>query len=304
MAKKKNPNNYPLSFMGSRNRQFKDSAYLNSAIFNYYFNKLLDISIAVFKYSDLPESIDVGYLEYLLISRGAAIIAFDDVINDFIVLQLAETIEYNYAHKPYKYRGISPTIGYNSGVLDNTNSVVIYNNLSMLPSYDDLFEFARRLYTIQTTIDININAQKTPIIVKATENQRLTMMNLYQQYDGNQPFIFADKSLDLEGLSVLNTNAPFVAEKLDELKNKAWNEALTYLGVSNIAINKKERLITDEVTRSQGGVIASRYSRLQARENAIEHFNKVFNQSASVEFREDLTEVKEGGENEQVYNAN
>ena len=304
MAKKKNPNNYPLSFMGSRNRQFKNSAFLNSAIFNYYFNKLLDISIAVFKYSGLPESIDVGYLEYLLINRGTAIIAFDDVINDFIVLQLAETIEYNYAHKPYKYRGISPTIGYNSGVLDNTNSVVMYNNLSMLPSYDDLFEFARRLYTIQTTIDININAQKTPIIVKATENQRLTMMNLYQQYDGNQPFIFADKSLDLEGLSVLSTNAPFVAEKLDELKNKAWNEALTYLGVSNIAINKKERLITDEVTRSQGGVIASRYSRLQARENAIVQFNKVFNQSASVEFREDLTEVKEGGENEQVYDTN
>ena len=304
MAKKKNPNNYPLSFMGSRNRQFKNSAFLNSAIFNYYFNKLLDISIAVFKYSGLPESIDVGYLEYLLINRGTAIIAFDDVINDFIVLQLAETIEYNYAHKPYKYRGISPTIGYNSGVLDNTNSVVMYNNLSMLPSYDDLFEFARRLYTIQTTIDININAQKTPIIVKATENQRLTMMNLYQQYDGNQPFIFADKSLDLEGLSVLSTNAPFVAEKLDELKNKAWNEALTYLGVSNIAINKKERLITDEVTRSQGGVIASRFSRLQARENAIVQFNKVFNQSASVEFREDLTEVKEGGENEQVYDTN
>ena len=304
MAKKKNPNNYPLSFMGSRNRQFKDSAFLNSAIFNYYFNKLLDISIAVFKYSGLPESIDVGYLEYLLINRGTAIIAFDDIINDFIVLQLAETIEYNYAHKPYKYRGISPTIGYNSGVLDNTNSVVMYNNLSMLPSYDDLFEFARRLYTIQTTIDININAQKTPIIVKATENQRLTMMNLYQQYDGNQPFIFADKSLDLEGLSVLSTNAPFVAEKLDELKNKAWNEALTYLGVSNIAINKKERLITDEVTRSQGGVIASRFSRLQARENAIVQFNKVFNQSASVEFREDLTEVKEGGENEQVYDTN
>ena len=76
------------------------------------------------------------------------------------------------------------------------------------------------------------------------------------------------------------------------------------LGVSNIAINKKERLITDEVTRSQGGVIASRFSRLQARENAIVQFNKVFNQSASVEFREDLTEVKEGGENEQVYDTN
>ncbi|MBQ5687040.1 MAG: hypothetical protein IIV23_04995, partial [Ruminococcus sp.] len=157
------------------------------------------------------------------------------------------------------------------------------------------------LYNLQSTIDINVNAQKTPVLVKATENQRLTMINLYQQYDGNQPFIFADKSLDLDGLSVLSTNAPFVADKLDELKSKAWNEALTYLGVSNVSINKKERLITDEVVRSQGGVIASRYSRLQARQTAIEQFNKIYGTTASVEFRED---VKEGGaDSEQIYDT-
>ena len=259
----------------------------------------MDISIAVFKYDGLPKSIDVGYLENLLISRGAAVITYDNVVDEFIVLQLAEIIEYNYAHKPYKYRGIAPTTGYQSGELNPENSVVIYNNLSMLPSYDDLMEFARRLYTIQTTIDININAQKTPIIVKATENQRLTMINLYQQYDGNQPFIFADKSLDLDGLSVLSTNAPFVADKLDELKSKTWNEALTYLGVSNVSINKKERLIIDEVVRSQGGVIASRYSRLQARQTAIEQFNKIYGTTARVDFREDLKEG--GGDSEQIY---
>ena len=243
MGSKKNLNNLGFSFAGNRNRRFKDSAMLNSLIFNYYFQKLLDIAVAVFNYEGLPEGIDVGYLEYLLISRGAAVITYDKAADQFIVLQLAEIIEYNYAHKPYKYRGIAPITGYQSEELDSKNSVVFYNNLSMLPSYDDLFEFARRLYNLQSTIDINVNAQKTPVLVKATENQRLTMINLYQQYDGNQPFIFADKSLDLDGLSVLSTNAPFVADKLDELKNKAWNEALTYLGVSNVSINKKERLI-------------------------------------------------------------
>ena len=296
MGSKKNQNNLGLSFTGNRNRRFKDSATLNSLIFNYYFQKLLDIAVAVFNYEGLPADIDVGYLEYLLISRGAAVITYDKAADQFIVLQLAEIIEYNYAHKPYKYRGIAPITGYQSEELNSNNSVVFYNNLSMLPSYDDLFEFARRLYNLQSTIDINVNAQKTPVLVKATENQRLTMINLYQQYDGNQPFIFADKALDLDGLSVLSTNAPFVADKLDELKTKTWNEALTYLGVS---INKKERLITDEVVRSQGGVVASRYSRLQARQTAIEQFNAIYGTTASVEFRED---VKEGGaESEQIY---
>ena len=301
MGSKKNLNNLGFSFAGNRNRRFKDSAMLNSLIFNYYFQKLLDIAVAVFNYEGLPADIDVGYLEYLLISRGAAVITYDNAADQFIVLQLAEIIEYNYANKPYKYRGIAPITGYQSEELSSKNSVVFYNNLSMLPSYDDLFEFARRLYNLQSTIDINVNAQKTPVLVKATENQRLTMINLYQQYDGNQPFIFADKSLDLDGLSVLSTNAPFVADKLDELKNKAWNEALTYLGVSNVSINKKERLITDEVVRSQGGVVASRYSRLQARQTAIEQFNKIYGTTASVEFRED---VKEGGvDSEQIYDT-
>lgn len=301
MASKKNQNNLGFSFIGSRNRRFKDSAMLNSLIFNYYFQKLLDIAVAVFNYEGLPADIDVGYLEYLLISRGAAVITYDKAADQFIVLQLAEIIEYNYAHKPYKYRGIAPITGYQSEELSSKNSVVFYNNLSMLPSYDDLYEFARRLYNLQSTIDINVNAQKTPVLVKATENQRLTMINLYQQYDGNQPFIFADKSLDLDGLTVLSTNAPFVADKLDELKNKAWNEALTYLGVSNVSINKKERLITDEVVRSQGGVVASRYSRLQARQTAIEQFNAIYGTTASVEFREDTTEG--GAESEQIYDT-
>lgn len=299
MASKKNQNNLGFSFAGNRNRHFKDSAMMNSLIFNYYFQKLLDIAVAVFNYEGLPADIDVGYLEYLLISRGAAVVTYDNAADQFIVLQLAEIIEYNYAHKPYKYRGIAPITGYQSEELNSKNSVIFYNNLSMLPSYDDLFEFARRLYNLQSTIDINVNAQKTPVLVKATENQRLTMINLYQQYDGNQPFIFADKSLDLDGLSVLSTNAPFVADKLDELKTKTWNEALTYLGVSNVSINKKERLITDEVVRSQGGVVASRYSRLQARQTAIEQFNKIYGTAASVEFREDVSEG--GADSEQIY---
>ena len=301
MARKKNQNSLGFSFSGNRNRHFKDSAMLNSLIFNYYFQKLLDIAVAVFKYEGLPAGIDTGYLEYLLISRGAAVVTYDKAAAQFIVLQLAEITEYNYAHKPYKYRGIAPITGYQSEELSSKNSVVFYNNLSMLPSYDDLFEFARRLYNLQSTLDINVNAQKTPVLVKATENQRLTMINLYQQYDGNQPFIFADKSLDLDGLSVLSTNAPFVADKLDELKTKAWNEALTYLGVSNVSINKKERLITDEVVRSQGGVVASRYSRLQARQTAIERFNEIYGTTASVAFREDVLEG--GAENEQIYDA-
>ena len=148
--------------------------------------------------------------------------------------------------------------------------------------------FARRLYNLDRIIDVNANAQKTPVLVRASEKQRLTMLNLYKQYDGNEPFIFGDKNLDMNSLTVLKTDAPFIADKIYQLKTQIWNEALTYLGISNITINKKERLITDEVIRAQGGTVASRYSRLETRQEAAEKINEMFGTDIKVEYREDL----------------
>lgn len=117
------------------------------------------------------------------------------------------------------------------------------------------------------------------------------MMNLYMQYDGNTPFIFADNNLDINGIKSISTQAPYVADKLYQLKTQIWNEALTYLGVSNLNINKRERLITDEVSSSQGSTISSRYSRLDSRRQAVEKINKMFHLDIDVNYREDFQEV-------------
>ena len=91
----------------------------------------------------------------------------------------------------------------------------------------------------------------------------------------------------------ITTGAPYVADKLYTLKTQLWNEALTYLGISNINVQKKERLITDEVTRNQGGVVASRYSRLESRRQACDQINKMFGLKISCEYREDYREIEE-----------
>ena len=114
---------------------------------------------------------------------------------------------------------------------------------------------------------------------------------MYQQWDGNEPAIFGTKDLDLKALQCLRTDAPYVADKLYQLKTEIWNEALTYLGISNINYQKKERMISDEVLRNQGGTIASRYSRLEARREAVEQINKMFGLDISVDYREDYREM-------------
>jgi hypothetical protein len=151
--------------------------------------------------------------------------------------------------------------------------------------------FAERLYQLDRIVEINANAQKTPILIQGSETQRLTLKNLYKEYDGNAPVIFGDKNLDLNALKVLKTDAPYIADKLYQLKTQMWNEALTYLGISNLNIQKKERLISDEAIRSQGGTIASRYSRLESRREACEQINKMFGLNIDVDFREDFRQT-------------
>ena len=62
-------------------------------------------------------------------------------------------------------------------------------------------------------------------------------------------------------------------------------------GFSNINIQKKERLITDEVTRNQGGTIASRYSRLESRRDACKKINAMFGLDIWCDYREDFQAI-------------
>jgi hypothetical protein len=117
------------------------------------------------------------------------------------------------------------------------------------------------------------------------------MKNLYMKYDGNEPIIFGDKNLSANPLKVLKTDAPYMGDKLSDLKARIWNEALTYLGISNINTVKKERMITDEVIRNQGGTIASRYSRLEARRQACKQINEMFDLNIWCDYREDYQSI-------------
>ena len=113
--------------------------------------------------------------------------------------------------------------------------------------------------------------------------------------------IYANKGSDLDkAFDVLTTGAPMVFKDLYELKTQVWNEALTRMGISSVNTVKKERMITDEVARAQGGTIASRYSRLEMRKQACEQINRMFGLNISVEYRDDFLNMVDNGEEEDV----
>ena len=263
---------------------FEESAYLNNRTYIQYYNRLTELAISMFEWKGLPDTVDPRFLEMCLFTDGYAVF-FEDEALGYLTLQCMIGGQLTVYRIPIE-RTAYATNGYQNKLTDK-NSVIIYNNYLHTNSMLDVEMFSRRLYNLDRAIDVNTNAQKTPILIQCDETQRLTMKNLYKQYDGNEPFIFASKCLDPSSLKVLQTGAPYVADKLYQLKSQIWNEALTYLGISNTNITKKERMITDEVMRNMGGVIASRYSRLEMRKQACEQINKMFGLDISCHYRED-----------------
>ena len=269
-----------------KNQSFHNTLMANGATYVQYYNRLMELSMSMFEWKNLPDTVDERYLELGLFSSGCMVFFKDDVIGE-LALNMTYQGGFDIYGEPTRRRAYSRYNQFQT-TLDKDNSVIIWNNTLRTNSALDVQMFAYRLYNLDRIVDINANAQKTPVLITCDEKQKLTMKNLYLQYEGNYPVIFGDSNLDIKSLSVLKTDAPFVSDKIYDLKVKIWNEALTYLGISNINTTKKERMITDEVIRNQGGTIASRYSRLESRRRAVIKINKMFGLNITVDYREDF----------------
>lgn len=262
-----------------------ESAELNVKTYEDYYSRLKELALNVFEWQGLPPTVDERFLEMSLFDYGFCLYFDDEIIGN---LALTCTIggQLDVYRIPVIRRAYAQN-GYNK-LLTSKDSVLIFNNYLHTPTSLTIELFARRLYEIERAIDVNVKGQKTPKLILSTEQQRLTMQNLYMQYDGNEPFIFGDKNMDIDGVKTLDTTAPFVADKLQVLKHQIWNEALTFCGIENSNADKKERLVSDEVGSNYGNIEAQRNVMLNARRQAVEKINRMFGTNISVNFRSNL----------------
>lgn len=296
--------------MGRKKKRWP-SAQINNQTYIDYYQRLMEFAINMFEWRNLPPTVDERFLELTLYEKGYCL-----YFNDEVVGNLALTCTIGGMLDVYRIptdRRAFAVNGYNK-ICTSQDSVLIFNNYLHTPTILTIELFARRLYEIERTIDVNVKAQKTPTLVLASEQQRLTMKNLYMQYDGNEPFIFGDKDMDFDGIKCLKTDAPYVADKLQVLKHQIWNEALTFCGIENSNQDKKERLVADEVGSNYGNIEAQRNVMLNARRQAADKINRMFGTNIEVGFRSSLNTMvnsenvsretfEEVGEDESLYDA-
>lgn len=268
-----------------RNKPFWTSSRDNSLAFLQYYEWLTDLAVSMFEWQNLPDEIDERYLELALYASGQAVFFYDDVMG-YMALRCTTSGLFN----PYGIPKERVAIGYNGYQknVNDENSVMIFNNYMRRPTMPVMEQYAARLANLERAIDVNTNAQKTPILLTCEESQKLTLETVYQKYDGNEPVIYGYKAINPDSIKAISTGAPLVAPDLYELKTQIWNEAITRIGISNINSQKRERMITDEVVRNMGATISSRYSRLEMRKKAARQINKMFGLNIDVVFREDF----------------
>ena len=281
--------------MANKSRK-KESYIMNQITYANYFSRLKNMCLNVFEWKNLPATVSERFLEETLFNEGKVLFA-DDPTLGFIVAPVTLAGEVNHYGEPTSYHAVSTNYQQD---FNPDNSVVIYNNYLKEGDLSIIDAYAQRLYTVERTMDVNIQAQKTPVVILVEEQQRLTMENLMMDYEGNIPFIFGNKGLDIDRVKILNTDAPYVSDKLMIYKHAIWNECMTYIGISNSNEDKKERLVESEVNANEDQIEVARMVRMKMRKEACKKINEMYGLKVDVAFR--LQEIQEEKERKEEQN--
>lgn len=289
---------------------------INNQTYINYLDRLKLIACSLFTWEGLDEVAGFGasrFLEMSLYENGRACFVKDKDLG-YLALKVNPSDKLNVYNLPEKV--LAWSIGYNKNYKFD-DVVYIMNNLLELPTSNTINLFAYRLYETERTIDTNLIAQKTPVLIEGDTKTILTLKNTYMSFAGNTPFIFGNKDYNInQKLNALKTDAPYLIDKLELHKHEIWNEALTFLGIDNANTDKKERLITDEVESNNELINYYLNCFYKTRKQACDMINKKYGLDIKIKLNKDVLELlkeedlifnldNEGGEEDgEIYSNN
>lgn len=278
----------------------QEAVWLNDQTYLDYKHRLKKIATSIFEWQNLPDSMDSEYIEYCLYALGQCAFLHTP---EYGFINTKATINGNLnmyglptALNCYSYGSIQ----YNRNVYyggeggkEDSECILVKNtqDRNPVPTVATLELFAYRLYQAERTADVNIQNAKRSRLILTNENQRLTMENVFRQYDSNLPYIFGDSDNFKAGsVESLDISSAFIGSDIMKYKKEIWNEALTFLGVDNFS-EKKERLVSDEIDTNNEVINLNLMSFLAPRQKACELFNKKYGMNIDVKVRSDLDNI-------------
>lgn len=299
--------------MGKRKARnnLEDAVLMNNATYFDYLERFKRIALSMFEWTNLPDSMDARYLERCLYYTGQAAMLYLEPYG-FINTKSATSGKLNLYGLPTRIRcysygeintsrrvfnGVSEAVAKVNGYEDDTDddksteAILVLNNWEGVATATTVELFAMRMAIAERAIDVNIRAQKTPFLVVTNDNERLSMMNALDQVEKNAMALVVERNhFDPESFKTLETQAPYVADKLTDYKCGIWNEFLTFLGVDNIS-EKRERMISAETMSNNECVNLNMMASFKTREKAAKEFNQKYGKNVEVKLRSDVYNI-------------
>lgn len=280
---------------------FRDAMVMNNETYVDYFERMKKVCLSMFEWENLPPSMNARFLEMCLFYNGQAALLYDDdygYINTmaadggYINIYGLPTEIQCYSYRFNQRRGLYTV---DTGEEKGKECILVMNNYERIPTSSTINLFATRLAEAQRTADVNIKAQRTPILITTDQKQYFTLKKMYEEYDGNTPAIFADKNIiSSDAMKAFKTDAPFVAKDVMQYKREIWNEFLTTMGISNLD-EKRERMVTNEIDSNNELVNLNLQSLLIPRKEACKQFNEKYglmgDKAIDVKVRSDLYNI-------------
>lgn len=240
---------------------------------------LEDLVLSRFNWINLPDEVDERYLEYSLLYKRNFVL-FKPWYTSGVLGMPGTPIGRNNASGNPKRMLCQGETGYKHRTTIGVDGIVIHDSLSRISKVYSLEMYARKLAKFDQTIMINLEAQKTPIIVTCEEQYKESLLSVIQEYNTGAPIIFGvDELSDLladGAFKALKTDAPYIIDKAMVDKQKTIYEIFTSVGIDNSNQDKKERLVESETSANDDSITGSRLAFLKPRRQGCADYNKLF----------------------------
>ena len=267
------------------------------------YNKYKMLSLNMFRWEGLPQTIESRHIENSLFNYGLCLIVNDDDLG-FISVPCNYGAYMNVNNVPTEVI----TCGFNYIKTfdyirkDKNKCQLILNNDLAIGNEQYIFDYAQRMFEVENCIRVNINQQKFPWFVNTTPNSKKTMEEMFKKVMNGDPYILGSKD-QIGSVEVLTLNTPYIADKLNQYKYELEREVLSFHGLNN-NFEKKERLLVDEVNSNNDFIDRNVELMYRQRQLACESLNKKFgwnvkviNLNEETKDKQKLELRKEEGEN-------
>lgn len=252
--------------------------------YDFYFRKYQRLLMSMFEWTNLPDNISSRFIEDKLFFNGL-VIFFKSKKLGFYVVSQATPIGLNDYEEPTGYHAYG--INKINETVRASDCVVIWNDLFIEGNAGNVKFFAKRLSNIQKTFDVNLEHIKNPYIISCSEGQKNTVQQMIKQKSDGVPYIFTSDDFDAK-INVFNLNVQNFTKELQEVKSNIMAEGLTFFGVDNVDIFKRERLVSGEADQNNEQIWLNKNSMYQSRRKAVDEINDKYGLNIQVNLSKNI----------------